>query len=253
MLQRDGMRGIIYKDPAQGYNKTENLEILVKKRSSASKNLYSVLNSNANIFHDKDEDDIKEKQKVVKEIINNFSSIFKKIFEKTHKLDNYKEVSSYITKNIKKVKMDVLKYESNEKLAKDIVSTAIRNSLRKNITWHEKRYYLPDIAEKLLLAIIINADVKEYEKIPQEEVLAFINYINIDKTNSKSRIKDGKKITHQKDVITSIKKQNVKVQVFDKDGEKMLMLSNSNHPRKSLLQILLKILLVVLMKMNKTR
>lgn len=243
MLQKDGMRGIIYKDPSQG-KKTENIEWLVNDRNNKSENLYSVLNSNAILFKGKEN---KGKQDTIKKIIDKFSSIFKgsskkyqnkiqrgyqKLYDGTIHLDDYNAVSSYIKNNIQRVNINFLKYESNEKLAQDIVASAIRNSLRKKITWKEKEYYLPDIAIKLLLAIIINADIKEYEKIPQEEVLAFVNYVNIDKTNSKNRTKGDKEITSKEDIVTSIKKQDVKVQVFDKDGEKMLMLSNSKHPRK---------------------
>lgn len=73
MLQKDGMRGIIYKDPSQG-KKTENLEWLVNDRNNKSENLYSVLNSNAILFKGKEN---KGKQDTIKKIIDKFSSIFK--------------------------------------------------------------------------------------------------------------------------------------------------------------------------------
>lgn len=243
MLQEDGMRGIIYKDPSQG-KETEDLEWLVKDRNSKSGNLYSVLNSNATLFSNKRD---KDKQRTVSMVINNFSFIFKGIFKNNQgkyqkgyqkqynagiKLDDYNAVSSYIKENTRKVNTSFLGYESHEKLAQDIVAAALRNSLRKKITWHGKEYYLPGIATKLLLATIINDDIKEYERIPEEEVLAFVAYVDMDKNNNKTRTDGDKIITSQQDVVASIKKQDVKVQVFDKDGEKMLMLSNSTHPRK---------------------
>lgn len=254
MLKKDGMRGIIYKDPSQG-KRSENLDWLVENRSTQSEKLYVVLNSNATFYKNKKDEKAmkeeldKEQQKTIKDVINKFSLIFKgssnkyygknskkdqQLYDGTIQLDNYNAVSSYIKKKIQRVNIDELRteYECNEKLAQDIIANALRNSLRKNITWKGEKYYLPDIATKLLLATIINGNRKEYEEIPKEEVLAFVNYINMDKTNSKIRTKGGKETTSMKDVITSIKKQNVKVQVFNKDGEKMLMLSNSDHPRK---------------------
>jgi len=245
--QYDGTRGIVYYDPSQGVelgnnylrrdghigNSLPDVKQLVKKRSDESANLYSVLNRNTVIFT-KD----KNKQKVIKRIINDFSSIFTGNGKKDqHLLFNgvnvcdYNAVSQYM-KCEEKPDIDSLGYESDEKLAQDIVAHALRNSLRRKIVWKKKAYYLPDIAVKLLLAVGIRADKEEYKLIPREEVLAFVGYVRVDRINKQSRWKNGNKITRQEDMVASIRKKDVKVQVFDKAGKHMLMLSNSENVKK---------------------
>lgn len=241
--QVDGTRGIVYYDPSRG-KESESLKQLVKKRCYDSARLYSVLNRNTVIFA-KD----KKKQGIIKEIIDKFSSIFTKdnkkqlgLFDDTS-VSDYKAVSQYITKYIEKGKemgIASLGYESDEKLAQDIVAHALKNSLRRKIVWRKKNYYLPDIAVKLLLAIVIRADKNEYKLIPREEVLAFVGYVYVDRLNKQSRWKDGREITRQEDIVASIKEKDVKVQVFDKAGEHMLMLSNSENVKKKYIADFLK-------------
>jgi len=235
--QENGTRGIIYQNPSKKKG-VEDLGKWVKDRSDKSANLYSVLNRNVVLFTDD-----RQKQRIVEKVIGEFSSVFtgnknRGIGIYANGACDYKRVCEYIKKTISdnKVKPDIhlLGYESEEKLAEDIIAYALRNSLRKKILYKGRKHYLPDLAKKLLLEVSIRKNFKGYEKILEDEVMAFVDYVYKDRINMSTRQKGEKSITRQQDIVTSIKKRDVKVQVFNYGGEKRFMPSNAYHEKKSM-------------------
>lgn len=250
--------GIIYNDPTK-YNK-EMLDIatVVRNRSTAAGKMYNILNSNVAIYKsDKD----KQKQKIVGNIIKAFNWIYFKemdergIFANDDKSRNAEEIKEIIQRNIpNKIKdIDILLNkdnisESEERLANDIINYALRKSLCRTVmavdisgksgrkVKNVSLYDLRIIARELLLATVIRHSSEEIDKIVNldEKLAAFINYIYLDrnKCTVKLRSHSNKKVTRIQEMVDSIKKQNVKVQVVEHNNKKLLMLSNYNHPKK---------------------
>lgn len=110
-----------------------------------------------------------------------------------------------------------------------LVTFQLRKSLRKTVTEKGHTLYLPDVVEKLVLALCSGSnDYKtKLKNIENYELSAFLKAVNCDYLRLKQI----------KDIVKSIEKKNVKVQV---GKENLLQLSNATHPKKKVIFEFLK-------------
>lgn len=225
--------GVLYTDPSKkDARNTKNLLNVYEKQNRQAIKLYSIFNMKTNIYMDK------EKNKVVSQLMKNFSRNFNSKAFENYTNDFRKEIEdvTLIEQNLQFRSCKVFdKNQSSEDLAEVIVNTALRKSLNRKVSiemnGERKEYALSKIAIKLLDAVNIQGSKNAFHKIPKDEVLVFVNYVRKDIYGETRTNKFDK--TRKQCVIESIEKQNVKVQVFDdEDGKKMLMLSNAEHKRK---------------------
>lgn len=224
--------GILYKTPAQSGTSVLALDDNVKKRNQEAIEKYSVLNVST-VFYSKS----KEKQGIIKEVMENFSSCFqgdtynRRTGERNIGLlgacnrERIEEVYSFLELHtVSEENLDKLEL-TGEELAEKIISKALRNSLCREVRIPKKegeKFDLICIAKELLLIISIEGSKEKLEDYPKKELLAFVNYVADDRKNIGKYAAD------------SIRKQNVKVQPEITEGseKKYLMLSNAEHKKK---------------------
>lgn len=236
--------GFVYAHP---YKKDENTDIqeLVQNRQKEAANLYHVLNGCVNIYDSNTE---KEKQELAEQVIKEFNSLFGKnmnnhgIFKNEKASKDYVKIrsviKSYMEQNNgndigKKINQTIGSDENLlHQFANEVVSYSLRKSLRIMVpllnSKDSHKVSMLELVKNIFYAIVIKPDAKmEYVDALQNEIVTFVHCTYRDKIKS---------MEYQEKLANSLLKQNVKVQVFEKElngkKEKLLMLSNHEHEKK---------------------
>lgn len=228
------VNGVLYSYPNGTKEETIRLEGHVRKITRQSQRLYNVFVPTST-FYGAD-------RKLAKDITNNFRMLIKTAVLMNWKPNMDQELLLKIQiKKLKNIQNQNINYPFKDKnqmaFIHEMVSVSLRSSLRKTVHIKQdnaeektsgkqqisaRTVYVPEVIEKLIYAMCMgNNYAKEIRKIPEEEIRAFLVLIN----------EDYGKERQGKNIVKSIKKQNVKVQYCEENG-KLQLTSSTNEKKK---------------------
>lgn len=210
----------------------KELKEYVEGRAEKVKFLYKVLGISANSNLDK------QMSKDVLFYFNSFMDYILKIrLKKNVNLDiESKKITEYLQNgksNSKKVRINKNEFQNIEDINLDItnefahklVMLHLRGSLKKEVKIinSEKKVYIPDFIEKLVLGVCRENNFEDYmRQIPAEEIQACMEVILQDYTKEK----------WIDEIVKSVENQDVKAQVFGEGKECCIKIASAEHESK---------------------
>lgn len=129
-----------------------------------------------------------------------------------------KEFKSGDKKYITDINMDI-----SDEFVHKLVALHLRGSLKKEIKDSEKKVYIPDVIEKLVIGVCREKDFEKYmKKIPLKELQACLEMIFQDYTKEK----------WIDEIVKSIEHQDVKAQAFGDGDNCRIKIANADNDNK---------------------
>ena len=199
--------GIIYVNPSQNKNAKKDLTEHIKKLNEKAKVLYSPINpvNSITVSMDKNEkQDVNASAKAIKYLVNG-------ILRKNE--NGIPDCDSLLSQIREKAREAHTSSINPDKLAEKIVDRCLRKKLCKK----------SEIAKALFAAILSSNKAERLNLLDKDEVKAFFDLAH----------EDYYKTEQLKEIEDSIVKKDVRVQVKEgMDGEKHLVLSSADNPKK---------------------
>ena len=216
--------GILYIDPSENPDPVQNISKVYDAINNRAARLYCILNP----AREEEGKEVKSAHTVINKLIKELLRI---------SVDD--DMPATIKRQLDFLESDkIFIYTPEKGYATDeqidtLVSQCLRKSLRTNVTINAERYYLPDIATKLIIKLedcwkkqekVVFTD--DADPIGVEEAAAFLMAV----VNDWHKLyKSPKK---KEDTIQSIENQKALVKVISKNGHSLLVPSNSAHAKK---------------------
>lgn len=221
-------KGMLYANPKRSQEDDIDLKAHVAELNKTSQRLYSFFNkARINELRNKDlKNRYNDIDRFSKELIN--LVVKKCAAEQQRALDSWINYHSNHKNDTEKYKSF---YKIRESAIDDAVDGYLRNSLKKSVQPDNgsDKAHVPDLMKKLLKLGIQTEDGSR-ESLSAEEKEILLKVLN----------EDYKKEEMLKKVVHSIELQNVRIKCVEKDGKRLLALSNADHEQKKYIFLFLQ-------------
>lgn len=247
--------GMLYNNPSKaGTNAKfsgDELEQKINRLNNKAKVLYNLFNEIKPNNGKDDKEDEEDKAKVenwkrisgsVKKFVDNLGNVEKQ--EQLRYIRNFPNEDIFVTVNKEKVckkgrslaivnkgtKPDSVEFglyiENPDNLIKEFANKSIRKAYQKTIVVNGKKIDVKEVVIKLVEAIVVRGTFGEkITNISDDELNSFLDVFD----------KDYNKTERLESVIKSLKNQDTKVQIKEKDGETLLAPAFSYNEKKKAL------------------